>query len=67
VLLAPSSHDLTAQRISCYARLVGRENVIAGSDCGFGTWVGQAAVDSDAVFAKRAAMAEGERIASGRF
>jgi 5-methyltetrahydropteroyltriglutamate--homocysteine methyltransferase len=28
-----------------YAKLVGRENVIAGSDCGFGTWVGQAAVD----------------------
>ena len=31
-----------ANRISNYAKLVGRENVIAGSDCGYGTWVGQA-------------------------
>src|SRR5580704_14906585 len=37
--------DLIAQRIARYANLVGRDNVIAGSDCGFGTWVGQAAVD----------------------
>lgn len=36
--------DLVAQRIARYAKLVGRENVIAGSDCGYGTWVGQAAV-----------------------
>ena len=35
--------ELVAQRIGRYARLVGRENVIAGTDCGFGTWVGQAA------------------------
>ena len=35
--------DLVAERIGRYARLVGRENVIAGTDCGFGTWVGQAA------------------------
>ena len=35
--------DLVAQRIARYANLVGRNNVIAGSDCGFGTWVGQAA------------------------
>ena len=34
--------DFVAQRIVRYARLVGRENVIAGTDCGFGTWVGQA-------------------------
>jgi len=59
--------ELIAQRISHYANLVGRENVIAGSDCGFGTWVGQAAVDPDVVFAKLAAMAEGARIASKRF
>ena len=39
--------DLVAQRIGRYARLVGCENVVAGSDCGFGTWVGQAAVDPD--------------------
>ena len=59
--------ELIAQRISRYAKLVGRENVIAGSDCGFGTWVGQAAVDPDVVFAKLAAMAEGARIASKQF
>ncbi|HSW22815.1 MAG TPA: cobalamin-independent methionine synthase II family protein [Burkholderiaceae bacterium] len=59
--------ELVAQRIGRYARLVGRENVIAGSDCGFGTWVGQAAVDPDVVWAKMAAMAEGARIASREF
>jgi 5-methyltetrahydropteroyltriglutamate--homocysteine methyltransferase len=59
--------ELIAQRIGRYAKLVGRENVIAGSDCGFGTWVGQAAVDPDVVWAKFAAMAEGARIASREF
>ncbi len=59
--------ELIAQRIGRYAQLVGRENVIAGSDCGYGTWVGQAAVDPDIVWAKMAAMAEGARIASERF
>ena len=39
--------ELIAQRIARYANLVGRDNVVAGSDCGFGTWVGQAAVDPD--------------------
>lgn len=33
---------LVAERIGRYARRVGRENVIGGTDCGFGTWVGQA-------------------------
>ncbi len=59
--------ELVAQRIGRYASLVGRENVMAGSDCGYGTWVGQAAVDPDVVWAKFAAMAEGARIASARF
>ena len=59
--------ELVAQRIGRYAKLVGRENVMAGSDCGFGTWVGQAAVDPDVVWAKMAAMAEGARIASREF
>jgi 5-methyltetrahydropteroyltriglutamate--homocysteine methyltransferase len=59
--------ELIAQRVARYAKLVGRENVIAGSDCGFGTWVGQAAVDPDVVWAKMAAMAEGARIASKKF
>ena len=59
--------ELIAQRIGRYAKLVGRENVMAGSDCGFGTWVGQAAVDPDVVWAKMAAMAEGARRASREF
>jgi 5-methyltetrahydropteroyltriglutamate--homocysteine methyltransferase len=59
--------DLIAQRIARYARLVGRENVVAGSDCGYGTWVGQAAVDPDVVWAKLAALAEGAQIASREF
>jgi 5-methyltetrahydropteroyltriglutamate--homocysteine methyltransferase len=59
--------ELVAQRLGRYAKLVGRENVIAGSDCGYGTWVGQAAVDPDVVWAKMAAMVEGAQIASRRF
>ena len=59
--------ELVAQRLGRYANLVGRENVMAGSDCGYGTWVGQAAVDPDVVWAKMAAMAEGARIASREF
>jgi 5-methyltetrahydropteroyltriglutamate--homocysteine methyltransferase len=59
--------DLIAQRITNYAKLVGRENVMAGSDCGYGTWVGQAAVDPDVVWAKLKASAEGARIASKQF
>ena len=59
--------EFIAQRIARYANLVGRENVIAGTDCGYGTWVGQAAVDPDVVWAKFAAMAEGARIASKQF
>jgi 5-methyltetrahydropteroyltriglutamate--homocysteine methyltransferase len=56
--------ELVAERITRYAKLVGPENVIAGTDCGFGTWVGQSAVDPDIVWAKLAAMAEGARLAS---
>ena len=59
--------ELVAERIARYARLVGRENVIAGSDCGYGTWVGQAAVDPDVVWAKLRSMAEGARLASREF
>ena len=59
--------ELVAERIARYARLVGRENVIAGSDCGYGTWVGQAAVDPLVVWAKLKSMAEGARLASREF
>jgi 5-methyltetrahydropteroyltriglutamate--homocysteine methyltransferase len=59
--------QLVAQRIGRYANLVGRENVMLGTDCGYGTWVGQAAVDPDVVWGKLASMAEGARIASQQF
>jgi 5-methyltetrahydropteroyltriglutamate--homocysteine methyltransferase len=59
--------ELIAQRIARYANLVGRERVIAGSDCGFGTWVGQAAVDPQVVWLKLAAMTEGARLATKEF
>jgi 5-methyltetrahydropteroyltriglutamate--homocysteine methyltransferase len=59
--------ELIAQRIGRYAALVGRENVIAGSDCGYGTWVGQAAVDPQVVWAKLASLADGARLASKEF
>ena len=59
--------EVVAQRLARYAKLVGRENVVAGTDCGYGTWVGQAAVDPDVVWAKLAALAEGARIASKKF
>jgi 5-methyltetrahydropteroyltriglutamate--homocysteine methyltransferase len=56
-----------AQRIGRYAKLVGREHVIAGTDCGFGTWVGQAAVVPDIVWAKLESMTEGARRATKEF
>ncbi len=59
--------ELVADRIGRYANLVGRENVIAGSDCGFSTFVDTARIDPDIVFAKLQAMAEGARIATKRF
>ena len=58
--------ELVAQRIVRFAELVGRENVIAGSDCGFGTFVGLALVEPEIAWAKLAALAEGARIASDR-
>ena len=56
--------QLIAERIVRYARLVGRENVIAGSDCGFGTFVGLDLVDSGIAWRKLASLAEGARLAS---
>ena len=56
--------ELIAQRIERMAKRIGREQLIAGSDCGFGTWVGQAAVEPEIVWAKLGALADGARIAS---
>jgi 5-methyltetrahydropteroyltriglutamate--homocysteine methyltransferase len=56
--------ELVAQRIVQYARLVGRENVIAGTDCGFATFASRPTVDPRIAWAKLGAMVEGARIAS---
>jgi 5-methyltetrahydropteroyltriglutamate--homocysteine methyltransferase len=56
--------ELVAQRIIRFANILGRENVIAGSDCGFGTFVGLDLVDPGIAWAKLASLAEGARIAS---
>jgi 5-methyltetrahydropteroyltriglutamate--homocysteine methyltransferase len=51
--------ELIAQRLQRFVDVVGAERVIAGSDCGFGTFAGFGAVDEDIVYAKLASMAEG--------
>jgi 5-methyltetrahydropteroyltriglutamate--homocysteine methyltransferase len=56
--------ELVAQRIGNLARVVGRENVIAGTDCGFGTMAGSSRVDPAIAWAKFKSIAEGARIAS---
>jgi 5-methyltetrahydropteroyltriglutamate--homocysteine methyltransferase len=58
---------LVAQRIGRFADIVGRERVIAGTDCGFGTFAGFGAVDADIVYAKFSAMAEGAALASAKW
>jgi 5-methyltetrahydropteroyltriglutamate--homocysteine methyltransferase len=58
--------ELVAQRIENLAGVVGRENVIAGTDCGFGTIAGVSRVDGAIAWAKLKSMAEGARIASSR-
>jgi 5-methyltetrahydropteroyltriglutamate--homocysteine methyltransferase len=56
--------ELIAQRIRCFADLVGLERVIAGTDCGFGTWAGFGAVDPDITWAKLRSLSDGARLAS---
>jgi 5-methyltetrahydropteroyltriglutamate--homocysteine methyltransferase len=56
--------ELVAERITRYAAVVGRENVIAGVDCGFGTFAGRVQVDTNIVWRKLASLVEGARLAS---
>ena len=58
--------ELVAQRIERYARVVGRERVIAGTDCGFGTSGAGDEVHPEVAWAKLAALVEGARLASAR-
>ncbi|HSD44781.1 MAG TPA: cobalamin-independent methionine synthase II family protein [Burkholderiales bacterium] len=58
--------ELVAERVCRYADIVGRERVIAGTDCGFGTFAGACAVHPPIAYAKLAALAEGAAIATRR-
>ena len=58
--------ELVAERIERYSAIVGRERVIAGTDCGFGTFAGFGAVHPDIAYAKLRALAAGARLASER-
>jgi 5-methyltetrahydropteroyltriglutamate--homocysteine methyltransferase len=58
--------ELVAQRIERFTDIVGSERVVAGSDCGFGTFAGFGAVDPEIAYAKLTSLAEGARLASSR-
>jgi 5-methyltetrahydropteroyltriglutamate--homocysteine methyltransferase len=58
--------ELVAQRIETYARIVGPDRVIAGTDCGFGTWSGFGPIDETICWAKLRTMSEGAELASQR-
>ncbi len=56
--------ELVAQRIERFKEIVGSDRVIAGSDCGFGTFAGFGAVDPEIAYAKLSALSEGAKLAS---
>jgi 5-methyltetrahydropteroyltriglutamate--homocysteine methyltransferase len=58
--------EVVADRILNFANVVGRENVIAGVDCGFGTFAGRVQVDTKIVWLKLQSLAEGARLASAQ-
>ncbi len=57
---------LVAERIERFVHIVGKERVIAGTDCGFGTFAGFGAVHPDIAYAKLESLAAGARIASAK-
>ncbi|MEX3016335.1 cobalamin-independent methionine synthase II family protein [Gymnodinialimonas hymeniacidonis] len=58
--------ELVAERISKFTGIVGADRVIAGSDCGFGTFAGFGAVDPSIAYAKLGALSEGVKLANSR-
>src|SRR5262249_30366103 len=58
--------ELVSQRICQFADIVGRERVIAGTDCGFGTFAGIGKMDAEISFKKLKALAEGAELATKR-
>ena len=53
--------DLVAQRLERFVNIVGRDRVIAGSDCGFGTFAGFGTVDPEIAYAKLASLSQGAK------
>lgn len=58
--------EVVAQRLERFVDIVGQDRVIAGSDCGFGTFAGFGAVDPEIAYAKMGAMAQGAKLAEAR-
>lgn len=58
--------EVVAQRLELFTGIVGKDRVIAGSDCGFGTFAGFGAVDPEIAFAKLEALSQGAKLASER-
>jgi 5-methyltetrahydropteroyltriglutamate--homocysteine methyltransferase len=58
--------ELVAQRVGRYADVVGRDRVMASTDCGFSTFRGYPTVHPDIAWAKLGSLVEGARIASRR-
>jgi 5-methyltetrahydropteroyltriglutamate--homocysteine methyltransferase len=58
--------ELIAQRLERYIAIVGIDRVIAGTDCGFGTFAGYGKIDPDVTWKKLAALSEGARLATAR-
>jgi 5-methyltetrahydropteroyltriglutamate--homocysteine methyltransferase len=58
--------ELVAQRIALFTAIVGRDRVIAGTDCGFGTFAGMGKLEPEMVYKKLRSLVEGAAIASGR-
>lgn len=58
--------EVVAQRVERFAQIVGTDRVMAGSDCGFGTFAGFGAVDPSIAYAKLGSLSEGTALANGR-
>ena len=58
--------ELVAQRLQRFVEIVGIDRVVAGTDCGFGTFAGFGSVDPEIAYAKLQALSDGAKIASKR-
>ncbi len=58
--------ELVAQRLERYGRLVGRDRLMAGVDCGFSVHIGLQGIDPDVMWAKLASLSDGAALAAAR-